>query len=157
MKREGTVEAKSKYKLLVKKVKKACRKARIKHERRLSKTRKNNPKAFYSYVSSRTKIKAAIGPLVCETDGKKTEIVDDLQMATELNRYFASVHEKSAGDIPLPNITRLAPDRCFELVTFDREKIEKAIDSLKGDTAPGPDGIGAKTLKNLKKVRSRLS
>ena len=72
MKVEGSEASKSEYKTLIKKVKKACRSARANHERRLSKNRKTNPKAFYSYISSRTKIKPGVGPLRIDVNGKKS-------------------------------------------------------------------------------------
>ena len=76
-------------------------------------------------------------------------MVSDIEMASELNRYFASVFQEPDEKSPLPNIEQLDCERRFDMVAFDETKIRKAIESLKNDTAPGPDGISAHVLKNL--------
>ena len=70
----GDQKSDREYKEASKQAKKAVRKARKKYERSLAKKFKSNPKAFYSYISRNTKVKAKVGPLV---DGEGNQTNDD--------------------------------------------------------------------------------
>jgi len=152
MKKTSTDEAMSEYKRLIKKVKNECRKARKATEKRLMKNRKTNPKAFYSYISRRTKVKASIGPLRVKTDNGMLEISDDKDVADEQNRYFASVFRNNDKVEPLPAVCPLESPKVLLNVEFTPENVEKAIASFRIDTSPGPDGVNARTLKCLSTI-----
>ena len=49
-------------------------------------------------------------------------MVSDIEMASELNRYFASVFQEPDEKSPLPNIEQLDCERCFDMVAFDETK-----------------------------------
>jgi len=53
-------------------------------------------------------------------------VVSDIEMASELNRYFASVFQEPDEKSPLPNIEQLDCEQRFDMVAFDETKIRKA-------------------------------
>ena len=60
---------------------------------------KVNPKRFWRYVASQTKVKQAVGRLL-KPDGSLT--VDDRDTANTLNNFFGSVFtQEKAEDVPL--------------------------------------------------------
>ena len=61
-------------------VKSKVRSAQISYERSLLKNMQSNPKAFYSYVKSKQRIKSSIGPLE-KADGSPT--IDDHEVAAD--------------------------------------------------------------------------
>ena len=74
------------YKRISNKAVKEYWKAKKKFEKEL--VTSTNPKSFYSYVRSKSRIKDAVGPGI-DSNGK---IVDeDVQMCKEFNSYFSSV------------------------------------------------------------------
>jgi len=67
----------------------------------LIKNLQSNPKAFYSYVKSKQKVKPCIGPLE-KADGSLT--VDDYDVAETLNIFFESSFTKEdLTHIPIPS------------------------------------------------------
>ena len=74
------------------------RKAQADQEKRLMKQFKTKPKAFYSYVRSKQKVKSGISQLESE-DGELSK--DDFQTANILNNFFQSVYTNEPdGDPP---------------------------------------------------------
>jgi hypothetical protein len=142
----GTAEARERYEKLEKEVKNRIRKAKRKLEKDLARSDDNNGKKFTAYIKSKTKSKSSIGPLKRE-DGTIT--TDCKEMAEILNKYMASVFTKENTN----NVPRKQKETRAELsdVTITRKKIEEKIDSLKSESAPGPDGIHPKLLKEMKK------
>ena len=89
------------YKRVEKEVKDSVRKAKKKFERNLAKDARKNPKAFYTYLKSKTSNRQSVGPLK-END----EIVtDDEKQAEILNQFFTSVFTKE----DLENLPLLEP------------------------------------------------
>ena len=76
------------------------KKERKNHERDIAEKCKQNPKMFWKYINSRTKINTGIGPLK-DKDGKIA--CDDKNKAEILNSYFSSVFPRENTN-NLPNI-----------------------------------------------------
>ena len=102
---------------------------------------KNNPKAFYQYLSSKSKPKENIGKL----ENDKGELTDEDEEKTEiLNNFFASVFSKE----DVENV----PDFDFNSnvnissVSITKEDMYKALKSLKINKSPGPDEIHPRIL-----------
>jgi hypothetical protein len=76
------------YKKVQNKAVKEYRKAKRNFERKLAKDIKVNPKSFYAYVRSKTKVRDAVGPLVNSAGIKES---DHEEMCNILNDYFGTV------------------------------------------------------------------
>ena len=115
----------------------ACRKARKDLERKVAEQSKDNPKAFYSYVSQKNKSKSGIADLK-KADGSKTS--SDNEKAELLNSFFQSVFTiEDSNELPTP------PNYNYEseLNDFDIpiDKVKKLLSDLNVNKAAGPDGI----------------
>ncbi|KAL5271503.1 hypothetical protein ACHWQZ_G001943 [Mnemiopsis leidyi] len=117
-------------------------------ERRAVGKIKENPKYFYSYAKSFSKVKNRISTLL---DGEKKLVTDSKDLADILQTQFCSVFsdpncpDKSMPEFALPPIST----QDAELV-LSPELIEEAISEIKLDSDPGPDGIPAILLKRFK-------
>jgi hypothetical protein len=90
------------YKNVEKTVQKSVRRAKKKFERNLAKNAKKSPKAFYSYLRTKTSNKVSVGPL---KDGKQYTTNDE-KMANMLNDFFSSVFTtEDTSNIPKPTQT----------------------------------------------------
>jgi hypothetical protein len=89
------------YKKVEKAVKDSVRKAKKKFEKNLAKDVKKNPKAFYSYLKSKTSNRQSVGPL--KVDG--VVVTDDEKQVEILNQFFTSVFTKE----DLANLPQLEP------------------------------------------------
>ena len=114
-------------------------------ERRAVERIKTNPKYFFSYAKSFSKVKQTISTLL---NDRQELVTDQKEMANILQQQFCSVfsnpnHEDtSTPAFTVPPIVR----RDTEIV-LSQEDIEEAISEIKLDSAPGPDGIPAILLK----------
>ena len=62
---------------------------------------RSNPKALYSYIKSKQKIRSGIGPLE-KSDGSLT--AGDQDVAETLNRFFESTFTKEdVSSVPVPS------------------------------------------------------
>jgi len=75
------------YKAKRNEVKTKIRAAQLSYEQSLLDKFRSNPKAFYSYIKSKQKVKPGIGPLE-RSDGTFTS--SDLEIADDLNNFFES-------------------------------------------------------------------
>ena len=135
------------YKIYTKyrnKVKYESNNAKRVKEQFVAKSSKENPKYFYQYAKSKLKIKENISSLL-KDDGTLTK--GDLEKAEVLNNFFTSVFTKEDKDnIPIfkPNIENLIYD-----FNVTKDDMYKALNSLKVNKSPGPDGIHPRILKEL--------
>ena len=121
-----------------------CRNARIKYERLLIDTFKDNPKKFYGYIRKQQKVKVGVTKL--ETaDGSQTKT--DEETANELCDFFQSVFVEESNEVLPVFHDRVVKDDCMWDIHFKIEDVEKRLKNLKQDKAPGPDGIHPKILK----------
>jgi Reverse transcriptase (RNA-dependent DNA polymerase)/Endonuclease-reverse transcriptase len=135
----------SEYREAAKKVKKMIRTAKKKMEDKLAFENNGNSKPFFSYLKSRLKNRVPVGPLKT-IDGEL--VADKERMAHLLNSYFSSVFT----DEDVNNVPNAPPttDAVLENVELTETKIKDKIMKQKASAAPGPDGIGAMVLQQLK-------
>ena len=142
-KRSPTGENLDEFNSAQKRLQKKIRTAKRTAERKLASNTVDS-KPFYSYLSSKTKAKAGVGPI--KVDGKT--LVQDQEMAEELNKYFGSVFQtEDTTDVPVAE-TKRCRGRCSNMV-FRPSQIKKKIEQLKNRSAPGPDGLAPRLLKEL--------
>ena len=114
-------------------------------ERRAVNTIKANPKYFYSYAKSFSKVKQNITTLLNSEDKLVTEKKD---LANILQTQFCSVYSdpncpyKSMPEFAVSPITLRDKELALTL-----DHVKDAISELKLDSAPGPDGIPSILLK----------
>ena len=108
-------------------------------------TIKENPRFFFSYAKSFSKIKSSI-TLLHDKSGKI--VTDRKGIADTLQEQFCSVFsdpncpDKVQPNFPVPDVK--SADAEVQVTTED---ILEAIKDIKMDSAPGPDGIPAILLK----------
>ena len=130
------------------KTKKAVRCAQAEHEKKLMKEFKKKPKAFYSYVRSKQKVKVGISQLEKE-DGSLTQ--DDTEAANVLNDFFKSVFTREPdGDVPTLQPRRDDMEE-VDYADFTLEDVSKKLDNLKPDKSPGIDSIHPNVLRECSK------
>ena len=105
------------------------------YERKLSLHIKGDPKAFYKYARSKTKIKDTVGPM---TDDFGNAILDDGVNVKLLNEYFASIFTKeNLVDIPMYN--KASYKNALNTVDFTEEAVYDKLCKLRADKSPGVD------------------
>ncbi|KAK7093942.1 hypothetical protein V1264_007621 [Littorina saxatilis] len=115
----------------------ACRRAKKKLEKTVAKSARTNPKAFWSYVKSKTSTRSGVGDLKKEDGNRATT---DRDKAELLNTFFQSVFtNEDDGPLPQPPTYNYGE----ALVDFDikDEEVKKKLQGLKTNKAGGPDGI----------------
>ena len=119
------------------------RKAKRSYERKLAEEIKVNPKSFWKYVRSKTKVKQGISDLerqdgsFAHTDGEKAE---------ELNKFFASVFTREdVSDVPEP-VSKHSGDALSTIVVTEEEVLKK-LKKMNPSKSPGPDGLHPRVLK----------
>ena len=132
----------AKYKLAEKQCKKGVQDAKRKFERRIADS--GNKRPFSSYIKSKSKARANVGPL--KVNG--AVINGSKEMAGILNSYFTSVYTREA-DGPVPTARPLHSESVICDIEFDAQKVKKKLLALRQDSAPGPDRITARFLKEF--------
>jgi len=142
----GGQEDKEAYKAAERKVANMIRNAKRAEERKLAKEKTKNSKPFFAYVKKRTKARDPVGPLK-KDDG--TNVTDPEEMAEILNEFFSSVYTRE--DVTgMPAVPPARIRKKLRRTWITTEKVKKKICNLRNNSAPGPDGISPKILKNLK-------
>ena len=134
------------YRRKEKEVKKIIRNEKNKTEKNIMIYRKTNPKLFYSHVNRAKKTKSKIGPLM---NDQKVIISDPKEQATVMNEYFASVFTTSYDEPPTPRELTDGSEELTE-IKITNSHVTEAIEKLKEYSAPGPDEIPPKVIKELK-------
>ena len=106
---------------------------------------KSNPKAFFSFVKSRQKVKAKVGPFIDPATGAPNPSPDFA--ADALRKQYDSVFAtprpawcvSDFGD----HFRHEEGDDSLSNIDFGPDDIEKACSELKSTSAPGPDGVPA--------------
>ena len=138
------------YKKVENTVQRSVRQAKRKFERNLAKEVKKSPKAFYSYLKTKTANKETVGPL---KDGDVFTSDDD-KMAGLLNEFFSSIFTtEDVTHLPVPKLTYTGS---FPLHTVDfrQDTIEHKLAKLRTSSAPGPDKICPRLLQSISDVVS---
>ncbi|XP_068227731.1 uncharacterized protein [Palaemon carinicauda] len=116
---------------------------------------KSNPKYFYSYAKRFSRQKQTISMLFDESNNICT---DPQLIANILQTQFKSVFSDprdvdiAAADFTPPTITERFED---SQLLFSEGDVISAIDDMKADSAPGPDGIPSVLLKSCKHALAR--
>ena len=126
---------------------KACKKAKKQLEKKVAQDVKKNPKAFWSFVKSKTQTRKGVVDLKMP-NGEKTR--NDQEKADLLNQFshnaFTQENDESLPDPPIYNVR----DELSSLV-ISTEKVEKLLRDLNKGKVPGPDGINPRVLSEAAK------
>ena len=115
------------------------------NEKRAVERIETNPKYFFSYAKSFSKVKQNISALL---NGNQELVTERKELANILQHQFCSVFSDpncSSKTIPTFKVPPLISSDTEPVLTPD--KIVEAISEIKLDSAPGPDGIPAILLK----------
>ena len=132
------------YKCLEKEAKRKIRNSKNSVERKVAREAKENPKAFFSFVNSAKTSRVKIGPLK-DKDGNI--VIDPREQAEILNSHYATVFTRSEGDLP---VKRNVTENILDDIDMSVERVMDTIDELKENSAPGPDKISNKIIRELK-------
>jgi hypothetical protein len=133
------------YKMLEKEAAKKIKQAKKKFEKDMAFSNDKNRKNFSNYIKSKTKSRTTIGPLKT-AEGSIT--ANKTEMANTLNGFFASVFTaENMTNIPVKQRETNAE---ITTVEFKSELILKKLAGLRPDSAPGPDKISPRILKELR-------
>ena len=112
-----------------------------------------DPKYFYNYARTLSKVKTPIGPL---TDGENI-VSDPKGMSEILRKQFESVfnNENSEQPIDVESLLQDYGPRCLEDLEFTEDDIEESIMKIPLNSAPGPDGVPALLLRRCAAVLKR--
>lgn len=123
---------------------KLIRKAQKEHELKIINESKRNPKAFWKYVKSKTKLKQDI----CELHFNGETATTDEQKAEALNSFFASVFTEEKLDT-VPDLGEGPDVKESHKVNITKDKLLQELLTLNESKAPGPDGLHPTIFKNL--------
>ena len=138
-------EDKETYKKLEKETKGLIRNRKKGLEKMIAKESKSNPKSFFAYINSGKNMRSKIGPLKVEEDGETVVVAEPKRKAEILNKYYATVFTRSAGAVP--EVERSLETPIIDGISMSEERVKAAIERLKEQSAPGPDEIPNKLLK----------
>ena len=123
---------------MIKQVKKAKRKL----EKDLITGEDRNGKKFRSYIKSKTKSRTTVGPL----KGRDGELIqEDKEISEEFNKFFTSVFTQEDSST-VPEKERETAANLGD-INISIQQVKEKIKNLRAESAAGPDGIGARILK----------
>ena len=129
----------TKYTKARNKVKNMVKYLRKEKEKKISTNIKDNPKAFWKYIKSKTSIKSNIASLHTNPVDENSSLTDNNQEKADLlNEYFSSVFTKeSSGNIP---VLDLKVEFEHLPIHISKEIVLKLLQDLKIGKS-GPDGL----------------
>ena len=140
----------SRYKSCRNKLRSLTRKLRQLFETELASNLKNNPKAFWRYTNSRLKTRSKIADLRSENGTIEHE---DGAKATILNSFFGSVFTREElSDVPTLTIERPVPE--LSDIDISPPEVELKLHALNPSSAPGPDDIHPRILREARQALS---
>ena len=106
---------------------------------------KTNPKSFFSYAKSHSKMRQDI-VMMKDREGQVTR--DPVKMSNILQNQFSSVYsDPTSKHLKEPNFPLLLGDAMSsEVFKINKEDVIAAAKDLKANSAPGPDGVPAELL-----------
>jgi len=132
------------FKQSEKNTKKIIQKAKRKFERAIAKEAKKNPRKFYAYLNRKSK-NTIIGPIKSENN---CTILDDKNKSEIFNKCFGAVFVPDDGiDVEPPKIFQGDESETLCDIEITPEIVTKKLRALKTNSAPGPDGIHPRVLK----------
>eukprot|EP00794_Sanderia_malayensis_P004409 gene4410-4998_t len=130
------------------KVKALTRKAQKEHELSVAKDAKTNPKRFWQYVKSKTKIKSKIADLVIDDNGdEETLTKTDTEKAEVLSDYFKTVFTNEQSEPPVIEDRRYT--ETLKNIDITEDMVLKKLKKLNISKSPGPDNIHPRILKEI--------
>ena len=142
--KDKTEDSNNAYKAIRNKVKRGIIRDKRLFEQKLAYDAKKNPKVFWSYVNSKSKLRQG----VCELERLDGTLAsDDREKAEVLNAFFASVFTKE-DESSIPPVKEHKVDNVVEPM-ITREQVEKKLKTLNENKSPGPDGMHPYMLKHL--------
>ena len=126
------------------------REAKRRYEKKVAGSIKSNPKAFWKFVQSKTKVKEEIPSL---KDDQGYIVTDYYRKAELLNTFFKSVFTVETPD-DIPDFP-LRTDQVLNTVAFNEDTIRKHLESLEESKSVGPDDFHPKFLKETAKSLSK--
>ena len=126
----------------------AIRKAKREFEKKLADNAKKNPKAFYQYLNSRCKVQSKVGPLKDSSGNVHTD--DSVQAGLLNDKFVESFTREDLSSLPTP-VQKFDPAMGPPLssIHVEVETVTGKINCLNPNKACGPDGIRARTLREL--------
>ena len=142
------IEQRMKFTKANNKVRRLMRKAKRKFERDIAKKAKSNPKSFWSFIRSRLKTKAGVGPLLADNADKTSTKFDDNDKANILQNQFCSVFTKEP-DGTLPHFPKRT-DEIVSMLSVSEIMVYNVIKELNLGKSFGPDEMHPRFLFELK-------
>ncbi|CAM5153249.1 unnamed protein product [Eretmochelys imbricata] len=136
--------SKESYLIEVRTRREKVRQAKSQVELDLAKGIETNSKRFYSHINRKKTKKEEVGPLNTE-DG--VEVKDNLGMAQYLNKYFASVFNKTNENLRDNGSTTNGNEDMEVDITIS--EVETKLEQLNGTKSGGPDNLHLRILKEL--------
>ena len=137
-----TPEHFERYKQQEKTTKKAVSSAKRRYEKRIANN--GNKKPFNAYIKTKTKDRTPVGPLKVNN----ATISDNKEITKVLNEYFCSVFTRENID-NFPTVDDLPFLYSLQRTVFTQKKVYDKLSKLKPSSAPGPDGLTARILKDF--------
>jgi endonuclease/exonuclease/phosphatase family metal-dependent hydrolase len=122
-----------------------CRSTKRNFEKKLASEAKENPKAFWRYVGSKTRVKTGISDLVMDADNN-TMTSSDLDKAEVLNVFFSSVFTREDAN-NTPSLDNRPYNSELHDVEFNIKTVETKLAALNPSKSTGPDGLHPRVLK----------
>ena len=113
------------------------RDAKVTFERNIATNVREDPKSFWKFVRSKTKVRPTIGELKSQ-DG--TMAITDEQKADTLNKHYHQVFTKE-DDTDTPTLEPRDVEDTLTTIVIQKDEVLKKLKSLKISSAAGPDNI----------------
>ena len=118
----------------------------VQNEKNLIQKIKLNPRAFFSFAKKNCKSNCSIGPLL---DERKNLCSDPIQMSNILQNQYKKAFSDPSSGVKKPSKDPLPENRLLD-IEFTVKDIITAINDIPMHSAPGPDKIPSRILKECK-------
>lgn len=144
--------AESKYNKIRNRVRGYSRYRRKEYEKGIAMKAKESTKEVFAYMNSKSKTRGKIGKICIDPTNEKSEKTeDDERKAGIFSKFFISVQTtEPEGDIP--DMEHKEIKFQMEDIEVIEEKVKELLESIKENTAAGPDGHSPRVLKPLASV-----
>ncbi len=123
------------------------RKAVRQYEQQVAKDSKKNPKSFYKYVQSKTRVRAGVPDLTYNN----VTACSDYEKAETLNNFYKGVFTLEDKD-HVPSPTNIFPGPNLMDIEITEDMVKKKLDELNHNKSPGSDGHHPRILSEMKEI-----